>query len=43
MNLSLRQTDAQTQRTYLWLLNGRWEEGMDLKFEINIYTLLYIK
>ena len=35
------ETDAQTQRTDLWLPRGRGE-GMDWEFEVSRYKLLYI-
>ena len=44
MNLYVKQTDSQTQKTNLWLPKGKGRgEGINQGYEINRCALLYIK
>ena len=43
MNLFTKQTDSQTWRTKLWLVGGRWGEGIIVEFQVDMQTLLYLK
>ena len=43
MNLFMKQKLSQMQKTFLWLLGGKREGGINCKIGTNVCTLLYTK